>query len=1427
MTAIKAGHALGYSGSDYGNLLTPTPRHAPSLYSNQTGPIPRHDNDLADFKSIQILPTIDEILARDKPVYMPKRNLQSDNPNPTGPRRLLDLSFRQLRFESVELVKDICYSAAQNAYLPSPLRSNPREDQQLTSASSSPPLVNGVGRLEPKHETTLGHRYFLYNNVRVEELHPHESESVLVRLSFNCPPFMRGLKIHHTGRFEEGMLVALLCLNTSTSRLEIHYLKIHKLQSTKSMSMRGGHGRKAAVQLCFLPETPESTVQQFARFAQKACPEIEMALVELPKLLFAGFFNPLSRLQKLNSFAFSNIIAPSKTFLTLGMTAYYRRTNGRASIQPCSPPDYVNENGFEFHLGPIAKPGTAVEVTSYTLAEMEDPSSTAMIQSMTSLDRGQAEALRHSLRTRLAFTQGPPGTGKSYLGIALTRVLLASRPPTSSKPMLVVCLTNHALDNFLGGLEEAGVTNLLRFGNGSKEEWTSAINIHGKRSKYRYSQNESSQLSSLRKQASAVLGDIDSWCRGQSSQELDGGVKWYAIETFLYRQHRNIYDQFKDTSSTPALIALLFDFWVKGGDIQHQTELRAAISRRLKDHVKETTTVIHDVEEIMNAMTSTAIEQDKRLGSNSIWNIAGDKRASLLREWASNVDPSALAAQLARWYGEHRFIRAEAKPTKDDRDVRIMHQSNVIGMTTTACASNWDLLNALDLKIVVCEEAGKVLEPHVLCCLLPTVEHAIFIGDPEQLRPEVSEQSMSLDCNPHYRLDESLFEKLVLPRDPAMPALPMARLNVQRRMHPSISELSRVTYPFLEDYPSTMLHEPTLGLQERMFWWDHSVPELAAGDVTRSHANQHEVDMVAGLVQYLLSGGAYSQGNITVLTPYSGQLALLHTYLKRTCKVWLSDKDRENLLRLELLEVEEGPRTKDDVTVSDMLRISTIDNFQGEEAKVVILSTVRSGGGPGFMAIPNRINVACSRARNGFYIIGNSHTLRQVPMWQQIIQIFGNRRGEGLMTNCPNHSSHHFRVTDPHQFGNIPSCPIECTTTLPCGHICPEKCHPDQLHQENLIPCTKACEEPLSCGHKCPNQCGQKCGSCLVVTADARLPECNHWGRRYCSGKYSKCDVNLGTVQLECGHSINVTCGEMADDLSCTLPCMAMLECGHPCPGLCGLCKQRSGHSKCTRICGQPLKCGHLCQNECGHEGECQSCEKTIRVACEHGMRSKLCSQPSDLCLKPQGSKSDASQSSETPCCLPTLDLPSSTICRRQIGCGHECMSLNSEACILPTKCVRCRREDETKTFISIAECGHMVDVVSLDKLNLKNVYTIDRFSRITGFGAGPLTDKNPAKCTCGTLCPSVRRYRDIQKLVNLPETIGTFMGLAYEQLGIFAFHIEAMEKQFDLDRKIFEGELRSGPMSNSSNNRLLMLRKDVSQDIIDKIAFYRGMFFP
>ena len=55
-------------------------------------------------------------------------------------------------------------------------------------------------------------------------------------------------------------------------------------------------------------------------------------------------------------------------------------------------------------------------------------------------------------------------------------------------------------------------------------------------------------------------------------------------------------------------------------------------------------------------------------------------------------------------------------------------------MTTTACAMHWSILNKLRLQVVICEEAGEVMEAQSLCTLFPSVEHAISIGDPLQLR---------------------------------------------------------------------------------------------------------------------------------------------------------------------------------------------------------------------------------------------------------------------------------------------------------------------------------------------------------------------------------------------------------------------------------------------------------------------------------------------------------------------------------------------------------------------------------------------------------------------------------------------------------------------------------------------------------------------
>lgn len=47
------------------------------------------------------------------------------------------------------------------------------------------------------------------------------------------------------------------------------------------------------------------------------------------------------------------------------------------------------------------------------------------------------------------------------------------------------------------------------------------------------------------------------------------------------------------------------------------------------------------------------------------------------------------------------------------------------------------------------EEAGQVLEAHVLGSLVPSVEHLILIGDPLQLRPTIANYGQFLSSGTH------------------------------------------------------------------------------------------------------------------------------------------------------------------------------------------------------------------------------------------------------------------------------------------------------------------------------------------------------------------------------------------------------------------------------------------------------------------------------------------------------------------------------------------------------------------------------------------------------------------------------------------------------------------------------------------------------
>ncbi len=90
------------------------------------------------------------------------------------------------------------------------------------------------------------------------------------------------------------------------------------------------------------------------------------------------------------------------------------------------------------------------------------------------LDPSQTAALYAALTQKLSVIQGPPGTGKTYLGLRIVQALLQNKKfwfkndlSNRKSPILVICYTNHALDQFLEGISKF-TGGIVRVGGQSK-----------------------------------------------------------------------------------------------------------------------------------------------------------------------------------------------------------------------------------------------------------------------------------------------------------------------------------------------------------------------------------------------------------------------------------------------------------------------------------------------------------------------------------------------------------------------------------------------------------------------------------------------------------------------------------------------------------------------------------------------------------------------------------------------------------------------------------------------------------------------------------------------------------------------------------------------------------------------------------------------
>ncbi|XP_014279348.1 NFX1-type zinc finger-containing protein 1 [Halyomorpha halys] len=1015
-----------------------------------------------------------------------------------------------------------------------------------------------------------------------------------------------------------------------------------------------------------------------------------------PKVFFNPYYQVLKTIKKINP----NIFPMEKYII-----------DARTEINP---PLYLNKD-TKYSIG-----GNEVKLDNIVSYEHSE---------IFALNEFQISALQAALTKEFVLIQGPPGTGKSYLGLKIINILLNnySHWKKDASPILVICYRNNAVDQILESLIKDG-RKIVRLGNQSNNELVkncclrSAISQIDSgivfRDQIRTIKNQIETLKSQIAEMQSVINSIndkkavlnidslsdvltinqkqclsrsnvfEEWLFGgddkcDSNEALLDGLP---IENLEYNSSLNplrssllllsVNDLINELSCLRGRIDTIYSHY---GDLQFigQDELLYVIEILQEYGIKEL--FLKKIVNRINLETDNFIDVTQ-LNPDDLFELSITERWTLYKYWANLFCKQGLE-KIEGYLNQINEKQDTLQELNDMNDGHKVLQLNpdVVGATTTGAARTRSLLTVIKPKIVIFEEAAEVLECHTITALTQFSEHVIMIGDHQQLRPNPASHISAIK----YKLDISLFERMI------KNGIEYFTLNEQHRMRPLISSLViPLFYPNLHNHSSVEKYPDVRGLRDNMFFVDHIIPEDELVD-SESHRNKHEANFILALADYILKQG-YDKEDLTILTFYGAQLL----YLQAVRSKYPSLKG---------------------------VSMQVVDNFQGQENKIILLSLVRSNPySIGFLSKMNRICVALTRAREGFYLIGNMATLLgNSSVWKGINQILQDNKviGNDLPLKCFTHGTiTNVRTPDdflPLKFGG---CTLMCSARLECGHICELQCHGTDEFHLGTYSCQKPCERKAGCNiHDCKSLCGLPCPKCDVIV-ETELP-CGHEGSKECEGGLLPCSSNC-TDFLSCGHPCTKECHFPIPHLLgeyCPMPCdKPNINCpyGHKCSKVCGEdcgeCEVKTittmpcGHTvngkcndiknkKCKLLLDKNLGCGHTVEVECyqfDSEVECTKtnlerlpCGHDIEIPCGETIKEKVCKEIIEKYL-PCG------HSITIPCHLSSEEnIDCEELVEKELKCGH---GFQLEKCSTPPEEILCK----TKVNKIIKKCGHMVEVM-------------------------------------------------------------------------------------------------------------------------------------
>ena len=302
---------------------------------------------------------------------------------------------------------------------------------------------------------------------------------------------------------------------------------------------------------------------------------------------------------------------------------------------------------------------------------------------------------------RLLPTQVGLENVDTHLAALIAKILYDKTKQT----ILIACFTNHALDQFLEDLLDNGIPEsaMVRLG-GKSTPRTEPLTLYKQARTRRFDRSDWQTIDLMQARARERLSEVEA-----RYVAFQAGVS--DADLLEYLQSKSSLAAFADAFAVNSIAPDdgMIMVGANGRDVDGSyllTRWKAG-----KDAG------------VLGSRTQSTSEAVAR-----IWRMSTAERRKELRRWKATLHADK-ASKLYRSGERYNAVQAELEEKFSEGSRSILLNKRIIACTTTGAAKYVQWLREASPEVLLVEEAGEILESHVLTALGAETKHMILIGD--------------------------------------------------------------------------------------------------------------------------------------------------------------------------------------------------------------------------------------------------------------------------------------------------------------------------------------------------------------------------------------------------------------------------------------------------------------------------------------------------------------------------------------------------------------------------------------------------------------------------------------------------------------------------------------------------------------------------